>query len=412
MRKLATSLAFLGTCALVLGCGKALPRSGNHAASQSTASGTPGSTRNTTRVGGAEASADAAAIALTMYPGLTTATRPRTVVLADDRDWAGALAASLLAGSPLHAPVLYGEGSKLPAETASALRTMRPRGAPQLGATQVIDVGDALAPSGYRARSVGAEDPAELAVAIERLWSLLVKRQPHQLIVTAADAPPAMTMPAAGLSALTSAPILYVERSDIPAATQRELRRLGDQTAIYVLGPSSVVSSKVAGELERFGSVTRIEGTTAASNAVATARFTDGSFGWGVEEPGHGLAFANASRPFDAPAAAPLSASGDYAPLLLLEAPDSLPSALGRYLDDLQPGSPPSGPVHGVYNHGWIVGDEAAVSTTTQARLDKILEISSQPATETTLSTSTASTEEQQTATPPTEEQQTSAIEP
>jgi hypothetical protein len=31
--------------------------------------------------------------------------------------------------------------------------------------------------------------------------------------------------------------------------------------------------------------------------------------------------------------------------------------------------------VRGVYNHGWIVGDERAISVATQSRIDSLLEI-------------------------------------
>jgi hypothetical protein len=31
--------------------------------------------------------------------------------------------------------------------------------------------------------------------------------------------------------------------------------------------------------------------------------------------------------------------------------------------------------VRGVYNHGWIVGDDHAISVATQARIDSLLEI-------------------------------------
>jgi hypothetical protein len=113
-------------------------------------------------------------------------------------------------------------------------------------------------------------------------------------------------------------------------------------------------------------------------NAIAVARFTDGSFGWGVKEPGHGLVFASAARPLDAPAAALLSASGDYGPLLLLDSPSAVPAALATYLADIQPayGSLPQfRPVHGVYNHGWLIGDEHAISPVTQAQIDSMLEI-------------------------------------
>ena len=32
-------------------------------------------------------------------------------------------------------------------------------------------------------------------------------------------------------------------------------------------------------------------------------------------------------------------------------------------------------PVRGVYNHGWIIGDESAISAAVQARIDTLLEI-------------------------------------
>ncbi len=135
--------------------------------------------------------------------------------------------------------------------------------------------------------------------------------------------------------------------------------------------------------------MTRIDGPTPAANAIAAARFRNGSFGWGVLEPGHGLVFASSTRPLDAPAAAPLSASGDYGPLLLLENADALTSELSGYLSDLQPGTPASGPVYGVYNRGWLIGNETAISATTQARLDTLLEISSRTAPEASFSSPT-----------------------
>jgi hypothetical protein len=109
------------------------------------------------------------------------------------------------------------------------------------------------------------------------------------------------------------------------------------------------------------------------ANAVAFARYVDGNFGWGVVDPGHGLVFANVDRPLDAAAAAPLSASGTYGPLLLTSG-DGLPVSLVQYLLDVQPGYAKD-PVRGVYNHGWLMGDEGAISAADQARIDSLLEI-------------------------------------
>ncbi len=109
------------------------------------------------------------------------------------------------------------------------------------------------------------------------------------------------------------------------------------------------------------------------------SRFTDGSFGWGIKEPGHGLVIANSTRPLDAPAAALLSATGNYGPLLLMETPGEIPSELATYLGDIQPAytsAPQFRPVRGVYNHGWLIGDETAISSAAQAEIDSLLEIS------------------------------------
>jgi hypothetical protein len=84
--------------------------------------------------------------------------------------------------------------------------------------------------------------------------------------------------------------------------------------------------------------------------------------------------FAQVSRTLDAAAAAPLSASGKYGPLLLVTEPVALPPAVQEYLLDIQPGFEQD-PVRGVYNHGWLMGDESAISADVQSRIDALLEI-------------------------------------
>jgi hypothetical protein len=130
----------------------------------------------------------------------------------------------------------------------------------------------------------------------------------------------------------------------------------------------------VTRELRRLGTVVRVGGADPATNAIAFARFTDGRFGWGVVDPGHGLVFANPRRPADAAAAAPLSGAGQYGPLLLTTAAGDLPKSVEDYLLDIQPGYSKD-PARGVYNHGWIVGDGDAVSSAAQGRIDSLLEI-------------------------------------
>jgi hypothetical protein len=68
----------------------------------------------------------------------------------------------------------------------------------------------------------------------------------------------------------------------------------------------------------------------------------------------------------------------------LLESPQGVPPVLAEYLTDIRPAyssAPAYRPAHGAYNHGWLIGDESAISATTQAELDTMLEIAPQTAT-------------------------------
>ncbi len=413
VRRLArTSGALIASALLIAGCGKsALPVHSGETGAQGAAAGAgsgasaparsstllgpSGSggivTGSTSRLGGASPLLDAAAVARAIYPGLTAAGRPQTVVIVADDDWPAALAACALAGAPLRAPILYSEGGSLPALSRQALEAMRPTGAVDIGgAPQVITVGEALTVPGYRTLALDASTPYALAAKIAALVEHLHGGHVGAAILAGIGGPPALSMPAAGLAAESGDPILLTGSGSLPAATGAELGRLG-LPAVYAVGPAAAIPAGLLAGLRRGGPVRRpgngraahstirvrrIGGGEAVENAIGVAAFTDGSFGWGVREPGHGLVFARASRPFDAPAAAPLSAGADYGPLLLLSGSEGVPAALQRYLRDIQPGytsAPESLPVRGVYNHGWLIGDGAAISIRTQSELDALL---------------------------------------
>jgi hypothetical protein len=380
-------LAVLALSTACAGCGKTAPAppgasTGAGPATNIAASGAASiATRNTIRLGGADAASDAAAVARAVYPGLTAATRPQTVVLVDERDWRVALLGAALASAPLGAPLLYGEGGGLPEASAQALGALHPTGAAALGGAQAISLGGPAAVlGGYRTRVLSATNPYTFATEVEQLLSVARGTAPRQVIVVAADGPPALAMPAAGLSAESGAPILFVTAAGVPTATSAVLRGLGKPT-IYLVG-AVAVSTRARAGLAGLGTVKDVatagEGADPVSGAIAVARYTDHGFGWGVKEPGHGLVFANAARPLDAPAAALLSASGEYGPLLLLESTSQVPAALARYLSNIQPAytdAPQFQPVHGAYNRGWLIGDERAISGATQAEIDSMLEI-------------------------------------
>jgi hypothetical protein len=192
-------------------------------------------------------------------------------------------------------------------------------------------------------------------------------------VIVAPSDGPAFAMPAAAYAAKAGVPVLWTSRDALPAATKTAIRA-HRRPAIYVLGPKTAVSDAVLGELRGLGTTRRIDAPDAVRLAVTFARFSDGSFGWNVVDPGHGLVFASAERPADAAAAAALSGAGTYGPLLLVQDAGALPQPLESYLLDIQPGYDKD-PVRGVYNHAWVVGDEGAISVAVQARIDALLEI-------------------------------------
>ena len=83
---------------------------------------------------------------------------------------------------------------------------------------------------------------------------------------------------------------------------------------------------------------------------------------------------ASASRPLDAAAAAPLSASGNWGPLLVTDDAARVPAALRGYLLDIKPGYV-GDPTRAVYNHVWLIGDQDAISVGFQAQVDDLAEV-------------------------------------
>lgn len=354
-----------------LGAGPTVGRAGSGAAATAGLGFPALATKNTTRIGGTDPVANAAAAARAVYPG--GGQRPQAVVLAPSGDWRAGVAAAPLVARPLRAPILLAGAGGLPGASAEALLALRPTGAPAAGGAQLVRVGDvADAPERLKTVRISGSGPAELAAAVDRFRTTTAGRPSAAVMVVSQDAP-AYAMPAAAWAAKSGDAILYVTRDAVPAATARALRA-HDRPRIYVLGPSTTVSDRVTRALGRLGPVRRVPGRDPVSAAIAFARFSDGAFGWRVVDPGHGLSFANAGAPLDAVAAAPLAGAGAYGPLLLLDRPAPVPRAVQSYLLDIQPGYTDD-PVRGVYNHGWLIGDERAISLDSQSLIDQLLEI-------------------------------------
>ncbi len=144
-----------------------------------------------------------------------------------------------------------------------------------------------------------------------------------------------------------------------------------------MLGPESVISNDAIKEISEATKATVSRAGAEKdpiANAVAFARFVDGSFGWNINDPGHGFVIANTSSPADAGAASALSGTGTWGPLLLTDDAEKPPPALEGYLLDLKPGYEDD-PTRAVYNHLWIIGNEEFLSVDAQVELDEIAEV-------------------------------------
>ncbi len=337
-----------------------------------TVSGIPtAATKNTTRVWAASPTAIAAAAARAVYPGRGRSQRPLAIVLADANNWQATVAGAVLMAAPLHAPMLLSSGSQLPPVTQAALSALAPTGAGDNG-PQLIRLGNVAAPVSLKTQPLAGNDPFTLAAAIDAYQAKIAGRWSKSVVIAPSDSP-GIAMPAAAWAAKSGNPVLFSERNSLPPATAAAIKAHG-RPRIYIIGSSSTISAAVASQLGKLGNVTRIGASSASANAIAFARFSDSSFGWGVVDPGHGLVVANPAAAATAGAVAPLSASGSYGPLLLTGRGGALSADLINYLRDIRPGYS-SDPVRGVYNHAWIIGDTNAVSDRSQATIDSLLEI-------------------------------------
>jgi len=347
---------------------------GESASQTSEALGYPSfATNNTTRIGGSDPAANAAAVALAVFPSTTPAQQPSAVTLVNEEDWAGAIAASVLMAEPVRAPVLFSGPDELPEASEEALAALDPQGDKATGGASLFAIGPVALPGGDEATRVDSGDPASTAAQIATLRNRLFGKPPAHILVASSSSPD-FAMPAAAWSARSGDPVLYADTKKLPAATAQVLKE-HPKTPVFVLGPTAAISKDVFAEIDKLAKrVTRVAGKDPAANALALARFHAGSFGWNVNDPGHGFVLARSDSPADAAAAAPLSASGTWGPLLLTEDAATLPSAVHDYFLDVKPGYT-NDPTRAFYNRVWLIGDQEAIGVVQQAEVNELAEL-------------------------------------
>ena len=331
-------------------------------------------TNNTTRIGGSDPASNAAAVSLAVFPSTTPAQRPAAVTLVDEEDWAGALAASVLMAEPVRAPVLFSGPDEMPEATAQALEALDPQGSKATGGASYFTVGSVALPDGAgKVTRIDAGDPAATASQIATLRERLTGEEPKQIMVAPTEFPE-YAMAAAAYAARSGYPILFTDTKKLSQPTVAFLKQHPKADA-HVIGPSEVVSLRDIGEVgDLVNEVSRVTGPGPGDAALALAHDRSLGFGWGVSDPGHGFVIVDNDTPANAAAAAPLSASGSWGPLLLTKEPDTLPIKVRSYLLDVKPGYT-NDPTRAFYNHVWLVGDEEEISVAQQAEVNELAEL-------------------------------------
>ena len=234
---------------------------------------------------------------------------------------------SQLMAPPLRAPILLTEGADLPEATADALDKLQPTGSKEAGDAQVIRIGDVAEPDDLKSTDVAGGQPVG-GRAADRPAAHRRGRQSFAQRARGLGRPAGLRDARGGVGG-------EVGRSRCCGPDATSCRRRRGRRSRRTSGRGSTCSARrrsspsaVTTELRKLGSVKRISGPDPVTNAIAFARFSDGRFGWGVSDPGHGLVFASARRTLDAAAGAPLSASGQYGPLLLLSEAGGAPPGL------------------------------------------------------------------------------------
>lgn len=334
--------------------------------------GYPGfATNNTTRIGGSDPAANAAGAALAVFPSTTPEQRPAAVTIAGEEDWAGAIAAAVLMASPVRAPILFSGPDEMPGVSEEALGALDPQGSKDTGEASLFAIGTVAYPG--KAAPVDSGDPASTAAQIATLRDRLFPDPPKHIVI-ASDSRPDFAVPAAAWAARSGDPVLFTGAKKLPAPSA-EILEAHPKVPVYVLGPSSIVPSEVVREIAKISKkVKRVAGEDPVANALALARYHDGSFGWNVNDPGHGFVLARSDAPAEAAAAAPLSASGTWGPLLLTDSADQLPEEVRNYLLDVKPGYT-NDPTRAFYNHVWVIGDQEAIDVNQQAEIDQLAEL-------------------------------------
>ncbi|WP_425272982.1 cell wall-binding repeat-containing protein [Parageobacillus thermantarcticus] len=336
-------------------------------------------TKNVTRINTDDPIELSVKVSQTVWPATHKENQPGGVILVPVENWQIALASVDFIHHPNNGPVLFTKDQKIPDAVIKEINRLQPLGTAD--GTQIMVMGNLKKSElnklkNFKLKQISETDPAAFAKEIDRFYSDIAGKTPQGVIIGSLEEKAKLyTLIAANWIAHMEEPLLYVTENDIPQPTKVALQQRKGKANIYLLGPESVISKKVENELKSFGSVVRIAGETPVQQSVSFAAYKDEKtkFGWGLNDPGHGVSFISTKTPELAIAAAPFSHLGKHAPLIWLEN-GTLTKDVYAFLARLKP-TFTDDPTAGPYNHAFLSGTFRSISYQTQGIIDEKLEI-------------------------------------
>ncbi len=239
----------------------------------------------------------------------------------------------------------------------------------------MIRVGSVPTPPGYALGFDQGSDPYTLAAAIDHFYSAASGSASLDVVIASAT-DPAYAMPAAGWAAESGDPVLFVNQSSVPAATRQAL--LAHQRPhIYVLGPPSVIArrqssrswantARSSGSAQPTRPPTRSRSPSTATRRAPTASRAPtcpAASAGRCEVRATGMCCSTPASRSTPPRRRRCRAAPTSGPSCWSTTPATLPTAvLNYFLDYATPGYTQEGPTAAVYNHGWVIGDQSAIS--------------------------------------------------
>jgi putative cell wall binding repeat protein len=328
------------------------------------------------RVPGLSPADVAAAAVLAAYPPGGSA-RPNGWVLTTPEDWQQALLAAQFGARPVNAGLLLTNKGYVATPSQDVMGRVTAGTFPRSGGVQTLLFGSLgqdvllfLTKLKLRVAQLLAPNRDALGLKLVPFRGGFAKSFSSDIVVVSSQARD-YALPAGAWSAYSGDTIAFVNRDSVPAAAvtllaQRQ-KLLAAKPAIYIVGPTSVVSSAVEAQLGAYGTVKRIAGPTAIDTAIAFARYRDPAtgFGWGLTRGPASVSLLDTANWANAVGAFDLAATGPQAPLLLTPGPGPLPAALVQYLRELR--STTGG------SQGYVLGDTRSISSATLHQLDGLL---------------------------------------